>query len=371
MRRILAVLACAAVISSAQAQVITGAMFLPSPVGVILSIGQWITFESERTYYIEVLGEGRTANEARNNGFRIAVEQAVGSIIASETEVNNSRVTRDEIISYASGYVTKYEIVNQEPGGLGVKTTMKVWIKKSNIANRLLNEGSKPGDVEGSKAAVQLATLQHERAQGDRLVAIVVNDFYRLGFDLEIKPVVVTFDNNRAGIVTVPFTLTWNRTYLKSLQEAVKATSQEARPDLCWQVAVGGKCRPQASTISISTGGLVNYSEKSGFGDTVKVNNILSVMVNTQPRVLVSMYNQQNAPIYRACYSWDMLDHSSGYNVQGARYFVDSYFSNTPNVVIDGSAELKGHISVPMNPNQLANAGKVEMKVIPLNQCPN
>ena len=110
MHRILAVLACVGLITSAQAQMITGAMFLPSPVGVLLSIGQWITFESERTYYIEVLGEGRTPDEARNNGFRLAVEQAVGAIIASESEVNNNRLSRDEIISYASGYVTKYEI---------------------------------------------------------------------------------------------------------------------------------------------------------------------------------------------------------------------------------------------------------------------
>jgi hypothetical protein len=370
MRRILAGLACVGIIMSAQAQVITGAMFLPSPVGVVLSIGQWIIFETERTYYIEVMGEGRTPDEARNNGFRIAVEQAVGSIIAAESEVNNNRLTRDEIISYASGYVTKYEIVKQEAGGLGVKTTMKVWIKKSNLANRLLNQGSKPGDVEGSKAAVQLATLQEERATGDRLVSMVVNDFYRLGFNLEIKPVVVTFDNNRNGIVSVPFVLKWNRDYLKSLQEAVKATSQEARPDLCWQLALGGKCRPPVSTISISTGGLINYSEKVGFGDTVKVNNILNVMVNSQPRVRVTMYNQQNAPISTACYSWDMLDHTSGFNVQGAQYFVDSYFAGPPNVVIDGNAELKGHISVTMNSNQLANAGKVEMKVIPVNQCP-
>ena len=132
----------------------------------------------------------------------------------------------------------------------------------------------------------------------------------------------------------------------------------------------GGKCRPPVSTINISGGGLINYSEKFGFGDTVKVNNILNVMVNSQPRVRVTMYNQQNAPIYVACYSWDMLDHSSGFNVQGATYFVDSYFAGPPNVVIDGNAELKGHISVTMNPNQLANAGKVEMKVIPVNQCP-
>jgi len=371
MRRILAVLACVGLIASAQAQVITGAMFLPSPVGVILSIGQWIIFESERTYYIEVLGEGRTAEEAKLNGFRIAVEQAVGSIIAAETEVNNNRIVRDEIISYAAGYVTKYEIVSQEAGGLGVKTTMKLWIKKSNIANRLLNEGSKPADIEGRKAATQLATLQYEREQGDRLIATVVNDFYRLGFNIEIKPVVVTFDNNRNGVVTVPFLVKWNRDYLKSLWEVLKATRQESNPEACWQLVLGGKCAPPASMITISTGGFMGGSGgKLGYGDKNKMNNILNVMVGTQPKVMMTIYNQQSAPAYVGCYSFDTLDHNSGYNVQGAQYFVDSRFYGPPNVVIDGNAELKGNIALTMNPNQLANAGKVELKIVPLNQCP-
>jgi hypothetical protein len=248
---------------------------------------------------------------------------------------------------------------------------MKVWIKKSNIANRLLNEGSKPADIEGSKAAVQLATLQHERAQGDRLVAAVVNDFYRLGFDIEMKPVTVTFDNNRNGVVNIPFVLTWNRNYLKSLWETLRVTAQESQPGICWNQVVGGTCRQPASMITLSTGGFMGGSGgKLGFSDRVKIDNIINVMVNTQPRARVTIYNQQNVPWYVACYSWDALDHSSGYNVQGAQYFVDSSFYGPPNVIINGNTELKGHVAITLNPNQLANAGKVEMKIIPLNQCP-
>jgi hypothetical protein len=370
MRRILAVLACVGFIASAQAQVITGAMFLPSPVGVLLSIGQWVTFESERTYYIEVLGEGRTPDEARNNGFRVAVEQAVGAIIAAESEVNNNRLTRDEIISYASGYVTKYEILSQEPGGIGVKTAMKVWIKKSNIANRLLNQGTKPAEIEGNKAAVQLATLQHERVQGDRLVAAVVNDFYRLGFDMEIKPVNVTFDNNRNGVVTVPFVLAWNRNYLKSLWEALKATAQESQPNICFSQANG--CRQPQSMVTISTGGFMGGSGgKLGFGDKIKIGNMIDVMVNTQPKIRMTIYTPQNTPMYVGCHSFDALDHASGYNVQGAKYFIDSSFYGPANVIIDGNTELKGNIAITMNVNQLRNASKAELKVVPLSQCPN
>ena len=74
-------------------------MIMPSPLGIILTVGQWIYNGTEKVYYIEVEGEGPTPEEARLNGFRLAVEQSVGSIIASETEVRNERAIRDEIIS--------------------------------------------------------------------------------------------------------------------------------------------------------------------------------------------------------------------------------------------------------------------------------
>ena len=128
MRKLFAVLTCVCVFGIAQAQVPT--LIMPNPLGIIITVGQWLYKGSEKTYYIEVAGQGRNPEEARLNGFRLAVEQAVGSVIASETEVNNSRVTRDEIISYASGYVDRYEIVKSEPQGAGYQVNMKVWIKK-------------------------------------------------------------------------------------------------------------------------------------------------------------------------------------------------------------------------------------------------
>ena len=354
MRHILAVLVCAlGIITQAH------------------SAGFWTTLNGEKVYYIEVMGQGATPEAARLNGFRIAVEQVIGSVISSETEVNNSRVTRDEIISYASGYVTKYEIVSQEPSDIGVRTVMKVWIKRSTIANRLLNQSKGAGDFEGAQASVQLSTLQHERGQGDRLVNSVINDFYRLGFDLSIKPVTVKFDDDRSAIAFVPFTLKWNQDYVKSLWEAVKITSQEQWPGVCWQLALGGSCRQPVSIIQLSTNLPFGVGgDKVGFGDTAKVNSMLNMMVNTQPMIKATLYTNTNAVMFVGCYTWDMLDHSSGFNVQGAEYFVDSNFYGPKNVVIYKDAKLEGHISFKMNPEQLKNAGRVDMKLVPQNQCP-
>lgn len=366
MRRILAVLACAGIISSAQAQVVTGAMFMPSPVGVILSIGQWISFESVPTYYIEVLGEGRTPDEARNNGFRIAVEQAVGSIIAAESEVNNNRLSRDEIISYASGYVTKYEIVKQEPGGLGVKTDMKVWIKRSVIANRLLNESKTVGDIEGAKAAVQLTTLQYERSQGDRLVQTVVNDFYRRAFVFEMKPIQVKVGPNRTGTIEVPFRLTWSRDYLKALWEALKATAQDTRATGCTY-----PCAQNVATILISTGGFMGGDGgRLGFSDAAKLDAILAMMVRTQPQVMLTIRSAQNDIVSRTCHHWQELDNVSDYNVRPGRFVKVQGYGHATGVDLNGNFKMDGIAQIDTNPQHLAAASRAELEIVPLSQCP-
>lgn len=367
MRRILAVLACVGIVTSTQAQVITGAMFLPSPVGVVLSIGQWIIFETERTYYIEVLGEGSTPDEARNNGFRIAVEQAVGAIIASESEANNNRLTRDEIISYASGYITKYEIVKQEPGGLGVKTTMKVWIKKSSIANRLLNETKTIGDIEGAKAAVQLSTLQYERTQGDRLVQTVINDFYRRGFVFEMKPIQVKFERNRSGTIEVPFRLTWSRDYLKSLWEALRATAQDKRATGCW-----APCTQNVATILISTGGFMGGDGgRLGFSDSAKLDAILAMMVRTEPTVMLTVRSDQNLVVSRTCHRWQELDNIDDYNVRPGRFIRVQGYGHATGVDLNGNFKLDGIAIIDTNPQHLNAASKAELEITPKSRCPN
>ena len=84
-------------------------LLLPTPWGVGIGIAQWMHEDSEKILYVEAVGEGNTLDQARQQGFRLAVEHAVGTVIASETEVRGARIARDEIITYASGYVDKFK----------------------------------------------------------------------------------------------------------------------------------------------------------------------------------------------------------------------------------------------------------------------
>ena len=105
-KRLLIAISTAAVLTTAHANVLS--MFVPSPWTVGIGLVRWIAEGQEKILYVEVIGEGATLDQARQQGFGLAVEHAVGTVIVRETAVRNSRIARDEIITYSSGYVDRF-----------------------------------------------------------------------------------------------------------------------------------------------------------------------------------------------------------------------------------------------------------------------
>ena len=57
------------------------------------------------------IGEGQTRQEAINNGIRVAVEQALGTLVKSDTQVSQGKLVWDRIASASAGYVKKYDVL--------------------------------------------------------------------------------------------------------------------------------------------------------------------------------------------------------------------------------------------------------------------
>ena len=341
MRRLGLALVCVFWVGIAQAQ-ITAAMFIPTPLGVILSIGQWITFETKKVYYIEVAGDGATETEARNNGFRLAVEQAIGSLISSETEVQNGRITRDEIISYAAGFVEKFEIVNTRNHNGGVRVTMKVWVIRSALADRLLNKSEKSGEVDGARASVQLSTLNQERATGDRLVATVLRDFPKRAFDIDLNSADVV-RNQRQAQIEIPFTVTWNKDYLRSLWTALDATSSRSSNTV--------------AVIGVNSGSLFGFGGQARYDDTAKFDLVVNSMVRSNPGVLITLKSDDNRVVYRQCSWWNPWN------------FVEVSIYR-PTAFVNGAAKLRATAKIPISISALELVSKVEIDVVNEAKCP-
>jgi hypothetical protein len=341
----------------AQAQVppTVAAMITPSPLGVVLTVGQWLIFsDNRRIYYIEVEGRGDTPTQARDNGFRLAVEQALGTLISSETEVVDGRIKRDEIISYAAGYVDRFTIVQTTVGADGqTRVTLKVWVARSALADRLLNRSEKSGEVDGPRATVQLQTLNQERITGDRLVQQVLNDFPQRAFDIDLRPTDVV-RQNRSAQMEISFVLKWNKDYLRSLWTALEATAYRG---------------PNAvSRITVNSGSLFGFGGQAHFDDHQKLQQVINRMVMSTPAVLITVRGS-SGPLHRACYYYQELDHRTRYSNHERRFVELSTYH--PVVYVDGSFRMRGNIQIPINAAVLNQATGVDIDVVTQNQCPN
>ena len=346
-------------ISTSFAQAATTQLLLPSPLGIVLSVGKWIydATTKEQVYYIEVEGLGATSAQARSNGFRLAVESAVGSLISSETEVQNGRIKRDEIISYAAGFVDKFEIMQTRASTEGYAVLMRVWVRRSALADRLLNRSEAAGQIDGARSSVQLQTINKERATGDALVLTVLNDFPKRAFDIELNQADIV-RNNRNPQIEIPFAISWNQDYLRSLWVALEATAQKTS-------------NPMA-VIGVNPGWgwmFKNYGGQAKFDDKNKYTLLVNKMVGSSPSVLVSIKDSNRAILFSACYSYQELDHDPKYVVTEKRFVELSSYHAT--AFVNGAYKLKSRITIPISPYILQQASFVDVDVVPYSQCPN
>jgi hypothetical protein len=350
LKRLLVAVGAAVVLTSAQG--VTIADVLRSPVGTGITVARWIyeAASAEKVLYVEVIGEGSTVEQARQQGFRLAVEHAVGTVVSSETEVRNDRVARDEIITYASGYVDRFEVVEQQRVGNRVLVNMKVWVKPSRIANRLLNRSATAGTVEGGRISTQIQTLQHERSSGDRLLKSVLADFPKRAFVIELDRTQVVFDANRTGQLEVAFWLSWNRDYLDSIAEALSAINQ--RSDC------GGLfgCRNVASQIDVVRPRL-GTTTQTWFNDRVADEMVRREMIQSQPTIRIAIMDMSGREQFKQCFYAKELD----YRDHSAWYYVNQSYDR---VSINGRAVKRFNTYIDLSRLPTANLDQVKIDIV-------
>lgn len=327
----------------------TSALLTPSPLGIVIATHSYLTADRKKIYYIKVKSSGATFDQARQQGFRLATEQVAGAVILSETELKNSKLSRDEIISYSSGVIDEYKILDRANTGNGIELTMEVWVAESVIAQRLLARSVTERGINGDAMATRVESILDERQRGDNLLKAVLRDMPARGFEVRVKPSKISMDVYRNTKVVVPYEIHWDDRYFNSVNATLKELSKP-RP-FCW-----ANC-PPAPAFSLN-----GYA----FDDPQKLAMFVRFAQSVEAHVRVQIKDMHDRVIVKQCQPIALVADGSGLH-QPDRYMI--YVGN--NVVAMRDVYMQGIFEFNLGQNVLAIAklDQIHAEVVPKMQC--
>jgi len=222
----------------------------------IIKVGEWlnkITINSEKVkvYYIQVEVTASNFDQAKESGFKLAIQEALGTFVTTEKVIKFDEVTRNDIVTYSGGYIQDFKIIKENRDKLSTTLVMDVWVSESKIANRLLNTSTNKGELDGRKIEAQLSTIVKDKEDAFKLLDIILQDFPSKAFELDIKK--TNFQTLRKGtsIVEVPLEIQWSQKYLDSLKEAL--TLLRDSDEIRFKSSIGSRIHNDATVISIGS----------------------------------------------------------------------------------------------------------------------
>ncbi|HBE04166.1 MAG: hypothetical protein A2096_08130 [Spirochaetes bacterium GWF1_41_5] len=84
---------------------------------------------------IQKAGEQDAFDRAKEHALRLAVEQVLGTMITSETKVQNSTLIEDNIMAKSAGFVNKYEVISDSRDGNTKIVELKAWVVLTDVKN--------------------------------------------------------------------------------------------------------------------------------------------------------------------------------------------------------------------------------------------
>lgn len=326
---------------------------IPSPITIALQVGKWMLTQDtkEEVYYIRVQSKGATETEARNEAFRLAIDQAVGSLLVSETKIINDDVSR-ELINYSSGYIHDFEYVNIYRGAGEIVLQVDVWVQKSKIAERISLKNQTQGELEGGRMAESFRSLQQQYVAGDQLLQFILNDFPERAINIQITNIEY-INEQRVPVLKVNFDVWWKLEYIQSLEEVLQTVAEKRRTSR------------DGNGLGITIKGPYHCDgyfcdDRHYATDQARQDLVWQGLEGKKTQVLISILDVHNQTVYKTCGWWD--------NMQGNAYGRNQLFEYT---TIYKQAYLKNHFKLDLSDQDISKMDRVELQAIRVDQCPN
>lgn len=301
--------------------------------------------------YIRVTGQGNTYEDAKRSAFSAAVEYRVGSLIVSERESHNDKLTKEEILVYSAGFVDDYKIVTQTIKGNQIVITMDVIVSDHKISQRIISKSTSNKTFNGERHQTQIDTYFKERVNGDKVLNTVLNDFPKRAFDINQQPHMLQIDSRRNVTIAIPYTITWNYNYIVSLR-SILDTLEEGR----------------ISLLTNSPGNVVIFAKDPKdyvlgkktthrFNDVTRVDNIKDAFIDNEVRIMMRLNHRKGSTLY--CYTPKFISGMSG-----------SFYGigDQGTVVIFGNQVEKGVLNLPVS-HSISDIYNVQLQIVSTKNC--
>jgi len=267
------------------------------------------------------MGTGRSAAEAKTDGFRNAVTMRVGSALLSENEVANNQLVREDMVDYSAGYIYSYAVVDTITRATETTIIMDVVVRSSKIHERILSKSKDEKKIDGSSLAVQYSTYLNERKKGDTFLETILNDYPKRAFTVVQGKHEFKLYSNRNSVLVIPFEMRWNDRYIVAISEALKLLEDGTRN----------------SSSRVVVNGSAYF-----FNDTAKYNQVRSRFISGV-QLRADIIDDANSTLLTQC------------------YLMDSSFSGTYSAgiyVLYGNERLKQNIEIVIDPQMNSLLGR-------------
>lgn len=182
---------------------------------IVLLAGLFFSQLSYSSETITLISYGNDFESAKQQAFRTAIEKVCGIEVLSKREQFNDKVIYDNIATHSNCRVTDYKIL--ETSNNPYKITIQIHVHNTKKEDRFFAESN---DYRFSLNLQESIDEYHkEKESGNELIKLAFKDYPYQAYNItNIKDPYITNDQARNLYLVVPYKLTWNYNFIKSLR---------------------------------------------------------------------------------------------------------------------------------------------------------
>lgn len=340
-------------------------LLIPGPTSILLEIGRWIMADKDPVFEVKVQGAGSDETQAREQAFRLAVQQAVGALVVSQTEIQNQQLKRHEVLNYSSGYVDRFEVLGRGRDIQGrVTVDLRVWVRRSVIAQGLFGSPPASDTIDGSRVSAGLNSLREERAQSDAMLRAVLQQFPSKSFVTKILGSSWSMDPDRRYTLVLGLEINWHRPWIDGLLQLLETITSVPKSHGC-NYDIGLCSRDNYSYVAMMLRQGNHGLRQIGAWQDSQKRKIIADLVDRGVMVQLSLVDKSNRVLDQRCFWPQQLSW---------QYNMDNWFNlmkpTNDGIIIYVYYKAIARLSViNLQENSINGLDKARIDLVPVQTC--